>query len=71
LAQDEESGLCGGETGRRGGLGAVKDTLAVLGHLLVCAVLSLLAGFMIWEIVEYAHPEWKAQPWGSHATKGQ
>jgi len=50
--------------------GAVKDTLAVLGHLLVCAVLSLLAGFMIWEIVEYAHPEWKAQLWGSHA-KGQ
>ena len=49
----------------------MKDTLAVLGHLLVCVVLSLLAGFMIWEIVEYAHPEWKAQPWGSHATKGQ
>jgi hypothetical protein len=26
----------------------------------------LSAGFMIFEIVEDAHPEWKRQPWGSH-----
>jgi heme/copper-type cytochrome/quinol oxidase subunit 3 len=44
-----------------------KDALAVLGYLFFCLTLLLSAGFMIFEIVEYAHPEWKAQPWGSHA----
>jgi heme/copper-type cytochrome/quinol oxidase subunit 3 len=48
----------------------LKDARAVLGYLVFCLTLLLSAGFMIFEIVEYAHPEWKAQPWGSHA-KGQ
>jgi hypothetical protein len=38
-----------------------KDALAVLDYLLFCLTLLLSAGFMIFEIVEYAYPEWKAQ----------
>jgi len=49
----------------------VKDTLAVLSYLLICVILLLSAGFMIWQIVEYAHPDRRPQLWGSHAPKGQ
>jgi hypothetical protein len=42
-----------------------KDALAVLGYLLFCLILLLSAGFIIWQIVEYAHPERKFQPWGA------
>jgi hypothetical protein len=38
------------------------NALAVLGYLLFCLVLLLSTGFMMWEIAEYAHPEWKAHP---------
>jgi len=47
------------------------DALAVLGYLLFCLTPLLSAGFMIFEIVEYAHPEWKSQPWGSRAYTRQ
>ena len=43
------------------------DMLAVLGYLLFCLTLSLSAAFMMWEVVEHAHPEWKSQPWGTRA----
>jgi uncharacterized iron-regulated membrane protein len=45
-----------------------KDTLAVLGCLLFCLILLLSAGFMIWQLVKYAHPERKFQPWGAQTT---
>jgi hypothetical protein len=47
------------------------DALAILGCLLFCLVLLLLTGFMMREIVEYAHPEWKSQPWGGLAYTRQ
>jgi hypothetical protein len=43
------------------------EALALLGYLLFCFVLLLLTGFMMWEIAEHAHPEWKSQPWGTRA----
>jgi|SoiMethySBSTD1v2_1073268.scaffolds.fasta_scaffold2584464_1 heme/copper-type cytochrome/quinol oxidase subunit 3 len=49
----------------------LKNWKAVLGYLVFCLTVLLSAGFMIFEIVEYAHPEWKRQPWGIHAYTRQ
>jgi hypothetical protein len=47
------------------------DALALLGYLFFCFVLLLSTGFMMWEIAEYAHPEWKRQPLGTRAYTRQ
>jgi heme/copper-type cytochrome/quinol oxidase subunit 3 len=49
----------------------LKNWKAVLGYLVFCLTVLLSAGFMIFEIVEYAHPEWKRQAWGIHAYTRQ
>ena len=39
-------------------------TTGILVFFLVCLILLLSAAWMVWEIVEYAHPERKFREWG-------